>query len=130
MTRNPRFPPGWWLLPATFIGGFLIVSAVKAFAQDRHAWNHETFIAIQPTDQPGAVAEVVFANTGIHPLGREEFDLTLGDVTVTVVYEMNVSGADDKYTVIPPAGFIAYPESLIVPEDGTGVIYVMEEGLS
>jgi hypothetical protein len=73
---------------------------------------------------------LVFANTGIHPLGREEFDLTLGDVTVTVVYEMNVSGADDKYTVIPPAGFIAYPESLIVPEDGTGVIYVMEEGLS
>jgi hypothetical protein len=42
---------------------------------------------------------------------------------------MNVSGADDKYTVIPPAGFIAYPESLIVPEDGTGVIYIMEDAI-
>ena len=131
MTRRPIQPDILAIWAVLFVAAVMFwASVIAAFAQDRHAWNHETFIAIQPTDQPGAVAEVVFANTGIHPLGREEFDLTLGDVTVTVVYEMNVSGADDKYTVIPPAGFIAYPESLIVPEDGTGVIYVMEEGLS
>lgn len=130
MTRSSRFPHGWWIAPAVF-GGMIIGAslAVMAFAQDSHRWTPDTFIRIQPTIQPGAIAEVVFQNHEIHQLQREDFTLSLDGLTVSVVFEMNVAGADDRYTVIPPEGFIAWPESLTVPENGAGVIYVVEDAI-
>jgi len=114
---------------------FLALTAIfcvafsAAIAGETYRWNHETHITIQPTSQPGAVAEVVFSNTDIHVFGREVFDLTLGDITVTVVYEMNVNGADDRFTVTPPPGYLAIPETLVVPEEGAGVIFVFQDGM-
>lgn len=106
------------------------VCAFAALAQSTHAWNHETHVTIQETTQPGAVAEVVFLNSNIHTQLAEQFDLTLGDLTVTVLFERDVDmDASDRFTVIPPAGFIAYPESLVVPENGAGRILILELGM-
>ena len=38
--------------------------------------------------------------------------------------------ADDTMTVTPPAGFIAYPAEVTVPEGGAGVILILEEAVS
>lgn len=102
-----------------------------AVAEDTYAWNHETHVTIQPTKQPGAVAEVVFANQNIHTLLSQTIELTLDGLTVTVLFERDVDyEASDRFTVTPPPGYLAIPESLVVPENGAGVVVIYEGGLS
>ena len=75
--------------------------------------------------------EVVFTNG---PTGREhpaEFhrDLTEG-LTFRVVIVQELNPQPDTVMVIPPAGYIAVPETLTVEENGRGVIVIYTEGLS
>ncbi len=75
--------------------------------------------------------EVVFTNG---PTGREhpaDFhrDMTHG-LTVRVVIVQELNPAPDTIMVIPPAGYIAVPETLTVEEYGRGVIVIVLEGLS
>jgi hypothetical protein len=45
--------------------------------------------------------------------------------------EINAQGgAADRMTVTPPEGYIAVPDSVLVPENGAGVIIIYEGGLS
>jgi hypothetical protein len=118
------------------VKGFLALTAIfciafsAAVAEQTRRWNDQTHITIQETAQPGAVAEVVFANQNIHTELAEEFDLTLGDITVTVRFERDVdASASDRFTVTPPPGYLAIPESLVVPENGAGVIFLFEEAI-
>lgn len=101
-----------------------------AVAQDTYAWNDNTRVKIQPTAQPGAVAEVVFPNTEIHGQFAYAFDLTLDGLTVTIVMEINAQGgAADRMTVTPPEGYIAVPDSVLVDENGAGAIVIYEDGM-
>ncbi len=115
---------------------FLTLTAIfciafsAAIAGDTYRWNHETHVTLQPTSQPGAVAEVVFANQNIHTMLAEEIELTMDGLTVRVLFERDVDyEASDRFTVTPPPGFIAIPDSLIVPENGAGVIHLYEEAI-
>ena len=118
------------LAPIIFAGLILGGSmAVAALAQDTFAWSPESRITLQPTSQPGAVAEVVFLNTEVHTAFAYAFPLTLDGLTVSVAVEINADGPADRFTVMPPEGFIAWPESLVVPENGAGVIYIMDEAI-
>ena len=118
--------PGYMIFGGLFIGGSM---AVAALAQDTYAWTPDTRITLQPTSQPGAVAEVVFLNTEIHTAFAYALPLTLDGLTVSVAVEINADGPADRFTVTPPEGFIAWPESLLVPENGAGVIYIMDEAI-
>lgn len=118
------------LAPIIFAGLILGgTAAVAALAQDTYAWTPDTRVTIQPTSQPGAVAEVVFLNQEVHTAFAYAFPLTLDGLTVSVAVEINAEGAADRYTVTPPDGFIAWPDSLLVPENGAGVIYIMDEAI-
>ena len=108
----------------------LWVGVFSAAVAETYAWNHETHVTIQPTKQPGAVAEVVFLNTNIHTLLAETIELTLDGLTVSVLFERDVDyDASDRITVTPPPGYLAIPESVIVPENGAGVIHIYEEAI-
>ena len=116
--------------------GFLTLTAIfcvafsAAIAGETHRWNHETHVTIQETSQPGAVAEVVFLNTNIHTMLSEQFELTLNGLTVTVLFERDVDiDASDRFTVTPPPGYLAIPETLVVPEEGAGVLFIYEGGM-
>lgn len=116
---------------------FLLLTAAfciafsAAVAGDTYEWDDQTRVTIQPTNVVGAEAEVVFLNTELHDLPSETFDLTLGDLTVSVTITPDrANGQPDRFTVTPPPGFIAIPPELIVPENAAGRIVIYQGGLS
>ncbi len=79
--------------------------------------------------------EVVFHNgpSPAPPTVPREFhhDLTHGmTVRVVVMHGVGLGNPPDTVHVIPPAGYIAVPETLTVEEYGRGVIVIVLEGLS
>ena len=113
------------LLTAAFCVAFS-----AAVADQTYRWNAETYVTIQPSHRAGVAAEVHFVNTGIHADPYYSFDLDLDGMLVTVLVEINTSGADDTMTVTPPSGFIASPPEVTVPEGGAGTILILLEAVS
>lgn len=68
------------------------------------------------------------------PTGREhpaDFHRDMAEgLTVRVVVLQGMNPAPDTMHVIPPAGYIAVPETLTVEEGAQGVIVITHEGLS
>lgn len=120
MTRAPMF-----FAVLLFVGVFS-----AAVAQDTYAWDDNTRVTIQPTSKPGAWAEVVFLNSEIHTAFGYTFDLTLDGLTVSIAMEINAQGgAADRMTVTPPEGYVAVPDSVLVPENGAGVVHIFEDAI-
>lgn len=119
--------PGWWIMPAVILGA-MIWSAIfaAAFAGDTYRWTEQNYVTIQPSIQAGVTAEVLFLNDITHQQGVETFTLELDGLAVVIEFRMNTSGADDTLIVTPPDGYFAYPPELTVPEDGAGVILIMQ----
>lgn len=103
-----------------------LLCALPAGAETQHMWaGGYSSIAIQPTDAPGAVAEIVFDNRTVHSDTLERFDLTLDGLTVTVEALVGRGLTPDRMSVIVPDGYIAVPPDLDVAEDEVGVILVL-----
>ena len=101
-----------------------------AVAGDTYEWDDRTRATLQPSNIVGAQAEVVFLNTELHNLASETFELTLGDLTVTVTITPDRAyGQPDLMTVEPPPGFLAIPPEIVVPEEGVGRIVIYEGGI-
>lgn len=101
--------------------------ALPASAQDTHTWGSQFYpstITLEPTDAPGAVAQVTFDNRTVHADEEVTFDLTMGDLTVTVVALVGRGLTPDRMTVTPPPGYIAVPPDLDVEEGAVGAIIV------
>jgi hypothetical protein len=97
--------------------------AMPVNAETTHTWGspfYASTITILPTDKPGAVAEVVFDNRTVHPDEKSRFDLTLGDLTVTVIALVGRGLTPDRMTIIPPDGYFADPPEIDVAEDAVG----------
>jgi hypothetical protein len=71
------------------------------------------------------VAQVTFVNATVHADETVTFDLTLDGLTVTVEALVGRGLTPDRFTVMPPPGFIAVPPDLDVAEDDVGVILVL-----
>lgn len=113
-----------------FITAIFCVAFAPLWASDTYEWDDQTRVTIQPTNVVGAEAEVVFLNTELHDLPSETFDLTLGDLTVSVTITPDRAyGQPDHFTVTPPPGFFAIPPELIVPENAAGRIVIYEGGI-
>lgn len=115
---------------------FLTLTAVfcaafsAAVAKDTHMWGPTAYVTIQPSTRPGVLAEVHFVNDTMHTMMVETFDLTLGDLTVSVRIDAQLSMEPETMTVTPPAGYIAYPPEVTVPEGGAGTVLILLEGVS
>ena len=108
----------------------LTLSSCYAVAQESYQWGRDSYILLQETDSPGAIAEVIFHNTAVHPLAVDTKVLELNGLEVEVTIETNTTGTDDTVTVLPPEGYYAYPPQVEVPEMESTVILIMESGLS
>lgn len=115
-----------------FLAAFAVgcVLSGVALASDVHHWSPDSYVMIVPSDRPGAVAEVLFLNDGVHKYRFNGASIGLDGLPVTVMVETNTDGAADTMTVTPPPGFIAVPESITVDEGGAGVVTIYEEGMS
>lgn len=107
----------------------LALAAFPAHADTTYAWGmlegYRSTITLQPTDAPGAVAEVVFDNRKVHTDDEVSFVLDLDGLSVTVDASVGRGLTPDRFTVTPPDGYVAMPPELDVQEDGVGVILVM-----
>lgn len=116
---------------------FLFLTAVfcaafsAAVAEEIYRWTNESYVVIQPSSRPGVIAEVTFLNEDIHS-SDDEITLTLDGLSIVVQINTDRSAMmrPDTMTVTPPAGFIAYPPEVTVPEGGAGTILILLEGVS
>lgn len=99
--------------------------ATSAAAQDSYAWPYSSsHITLHETDEPGAVAAVTFNNTSVHGDADLSFDLTIGEMTVTVLAKVGRGMTPDRFEVIPPDGYYAKPQFIDVPEDDEATILI------
>lgn len=99
---------------------------VAVMAQENEtSWaNGSSYIRLQPTDAPGAVAEVEFKNEAVHTDKIETFPLSLGGFTVNVEAIVGRGNTPDDMMVTPPEGYIAVPPVVSVPEGETRTITI------
>jgi hypothetical protein len=84
-------------------------------------------ITLQPTEAPGAVAEVVFQNKAVNnDKDNGSYALTMGGLTVSVEFIWDAQGGEDAIRVTPPPGYFAHPEILPLVEGTTGVILIYD----
>jgi hypothetical protein len=102
-----------------------LLFAFPAQADTSYTWaGGYSAITLQPTEAPGAVAEVVFINRAVHSDADLSFALDMGDLAVTVDALVGRGLTPDRMTVIPPDGYYAEPPEMDVEEDGVGTIIV------
>lgn len=89
-----------------------------------------TVITLQPSTEPGAIAEVVMSNELVNgDLHEGTYPLDLNGLKIGVTFDWQHEGTqDDAITVTPPDGVICQPRScvLVVPETGEGTLYLLE----
>lgn len=102
---------------------------MPAHAETTHVWGYfpeyRSTITIQPTDEPGAVAEVEFANKTVHSDEDVSFVLSLDGLEVVIDASVGRGLAPDRMTVTPPEGYMAVPPEIDVPEDEIGVVLII-----
>ena len=120
----------------TRLSAILALLAVPVSAESLYVWKDltalqhysDSTLEIHAPTHPNAVATVSFFNTEAH-MGQDSATLTYdspdGPIEVTVFFEMNAQGADDKIEVLPPDGFLAIPQTLLVPERTTGTVHIV-----
>lgn len=89
-----------------------------------------TTVSLQPSTDPGALAEVAMQNELVNStIDEGTYPLELDGLSVTVTFEWDAdSSGGDKITVTPPDGVICKPATceLTLPENTDGVIYLFE----
>lgn len=109
----------------------LILAALAnpAMAGDTAIWSRDTYARIQPTQEPGAAAEIIFHNENVNDMtDNTTMPITLGALTVEVTFKWEVRGdGADQITVTTPAGFVAVPDTLTVPEGGSDRMLIYPE---
>ncbi len=107
----------------------ILCLSAPACAEDTHAWgyfeSYQSTIRLQPTNAPGAVAEVEFMNRAIHADEDVTFFLDMGDLMVMVTASVGRGSTPDRITVTPPDGYLAIPDMLDVAEEDVGKILIV-----
>lgn len=92
-----------------------------------------TIITLQPTEYPGAIAEIVMENVLVNgPQHEMTYQMNMGDIEVWVSFDWDRGSEADAILVSPPDGILCVPSDCIltVPEEQTGVLYLYEfEGM-
>jgi hypothetical protein len=78
-------------------------------------------VTLQPSDEPGAVAEIIFVNKPSNgPFNNGNYYLSMDGIDVTVEFEWNAMGGSDALHITVPDGLVVIPPFLAVPEGSTG----------
>jgi hypothetical protein len=82
---------------------------------------HGSTVTLRPTTAPGAVAELLFDNTGADGGGRLRHVFELGGHRIEA--ELGLPDPD-TISVTPADGYIAVPDVLTIPDGETGVVLI------
>lgn len=125
-----------WLLPLLLAPTVLFAEPPDTIAPGRNqgdafVWDDRTFIRLQPTNEPGAVAEVVFSNTENHARDERFFLQIEGmeGLEVEIIFDIVPTPPPDSITVIVPEGYIAIPERLEVAEGEEDKVLIYQDGM-
>ena len=114
---------------ALAIIALIFLTGMAAKAETVRTWGalpgYRSTITLQPTQAPGAVAEVVFVNKTVHTDELVTFTLDLDGLTVTVEALVGRGLTPDRMTVTAPAGYIAVPPEIDVAENAVGVVLIL-----
>lgn len=111
------------ILWITAAAAFLAFSAM-VWADTRNIGGG-SFVTLQDTSEPNAIAEVEFTNRAVNGAqDNGEFTLTHGALEITVTFTWNSFGDHDMITVQVPPGYVADPDVLEVPEGETMTLYI------
>lgn len=104
----------------------LILCASPALADPAlHVWGGGmSTIELRPSQAPGAVAEVEFANEPVHTDAEQSLTLSLGGFSVQADMILGRGLTPDRMTITPPEGYIAVPQWVDVPEGASRVITI------
>lgn len=103
----------------------LALVALPALSDEARTWaNGLSHIRLQPSKQPGAVAEVEFRNETVHVDAVETFALSISGFSVDVEATVGQGMAPDRFMVTPPEGYIAVLGFVDVPEGQTRIITI------
>jgi hypothetical protein len=86
----------------------------------------DSYVTLQETDMPSAVAEIYFWNEDRHINHLQQFDLELGDIIVDCTLEVDFADLRPDLLScesINPDYYVT-PSEIIVDENSDGVIYV------
>ena len=90
-------------------------------------------VTLQPTTEPGAIAEVIFDNRNVNDADDNgTYALSMDGLSIAVDFLWNADGSADRITVTPPDGVLCRPSScaLTLPEDQSGRLVLFEfEGM-
>jgi hypothetical protein len=116
----------------------LMMLALAVRAQEAVFWGNDdglpSVAILEPTDAPGAVAQVTFWNDNRHNT-RHRDTLVLGGLVVEIELWIDwpgvpadAAGRPDRAVVHVPDGYMVDPPEAIVPEQSTQVflIYALE----
>lgn len=97
------------------------------------AWGLEitgSTVAVLPTDEPGAVAIVVFQNSPTNSgFDDGEYTATGQGITVGVIFDHQIDAVGtDAVTIIPPLGLVCDPADcrIALPEWQSGSVFLRE----
>lgn len=86
-------------------------------------------VTLQPTTEPGAIAEVIFDNRMVNDADDNgTYALSMDGLALLFRFDWNDNGNDDAITVQPPEGVICKPTTCVLslPEDTEGTIWLYD----
>lgn len=117
MTYDEPMP---WMAAAA-----IALLASTAGASDRYCWaGCESTVTIAP--HPDAAAVVTFDNRMVHNTATVTFTLDMDGLAVTVEAHVGRGEEPDTIFVTPPAGYVAVPPMVTVPENDKGEILILK----
>ena len=111
--------------PAALAAMFTALAPGVAFAGSEHSLSG-SIVRLQPTMQPGAVAEVIFENRAVNsPIDVSTFPLDLAGVTVQITFRWNTNPAgDDEIVIETDPDHVVGRRDLVVHEGQSGTAYI------
>lgn len=86
---------------------------------------------LRDTKKEDAVAELFFYNIDVHSNKAYVESMPYADFTVELYLQIDTEGYSDTLTVTPSEGYYAVPNTVVVPEDESAIVYIYKyEGLS
>lgn len=115
----------------------LAAAATIALADSTITWTMRdsiegtSYMRLGPTNEAGAVAELLFDNRNVHSFDEQTFDLEYDEVAIKVTLKVFRDGNDPDYVYVEPEeGYIVVPNEKYVDEGASFVFYVYPlEGL-